>query len=64
MPVWGMSINNFTSLDSNLASVTELKEFKLHTDYAVILEAIKPLQPIGQEAESKFGNLPKGCSRR
>ena len=37
------------------------KEFKLHTDYAVISEAIKPLQLIGQAAqykfESKFGPL-------
>ena len=30
------------------------KEFKLHTVYAVILEAIKPLQLVGQAAEFKF----------
>ena len=36
LSVWGMSIRNLTLLDSNLTSVTELKEFKLHPDYAVI----------------------------
>ena len=54
-PVWGMSLRNVTSLGSNLASVTDLKEFKLHTLYAVISEAIKPLQTIGQAAEFRFG---------
>ena len=33
-----------------------LKKFKLHTVYAVILEAIKPLQLVGQVAEFKFGS--------
>ena len=53
-PVWGISIRNLTSLGSDLASVTDLKEFKLHTVYAVISEAIKPLQLVGQAAEFKF----------
>ena len=35
-----MSLRKVTSLGSNLASVTDLKKFKLHTVYAVILEAI------------------------
>ena len=34
-------------------SVTDLKK-KLHTVYAVISEAIKPLQLVGQAAEFKF----------
>ena len=37
-----------------MASVMHLKELKLHTVYAVILEAIKPLQLIGPAAEFKF----------
>ena len=53
-PVWGMSLRNVTSLGSSLASVTDLKEFKLHPFYAVISEAIKPLQLIGQAAEFRF----------
>ena len=54
LSVWGMSIINLTLLGSNLTSVTELKEFKLHPVYAVISEAIKPLQLVGQAAEFKF----------
>ena len=50
-----MSIRNITLLGSNLASsVTDLKELKLHTVYAVILEAVKPSQLVGQAAEFKF----------
>ena len=49
-----MSLRKVTSLGSDLASVTNLKELKLHTVYAVILEAIKPLQLVGQAAEFKF----------
>ena len=49
-----MSLRKVTSLGSNSASVTDLKEFKLHTVYAVISEAIKPLQLVGQAAEFKF----------
>ena len=49
-----MSLRKVTSLGSNLASVTDLKELKLHTVYAVISEAIKPLQLVGQAAEFKF----------
>ena len=52
--VWSMSIRNHTSHGSNLATVTDLKEFKLHTVYAVILEAIKPLQLVCQSEEFKF----------
>ena len=51
MPVQGMSLRKVTSLGSNLESVTDLKELKLHRVYAVILEAIKPLQLVGQAAE-------------
>ena len=40
--VRGISLRKVTLLDSNLASVTDLKELKLHTVYAAILEAIKP----------------------
>ena len=64
-----MSLRKVNSLGSNLASVTDLKriqkEFKLHTVYAVIQEAIKALQLIGhvtefkfQQVESKFEPLP------
>ena len=52
--VLGMSIRNFITLGSNLASVTDIKEFKLHTVYAVISEAIKPVQLVGQATEFKF----------
>ena len=45
--VLGMSLRKVASLGSNLAAVTDLKEFKLHTVYAVILEVIKPLQLVG-----------------
>ena len=54
-----MSIRNLTSLGSNLASVTDLKEFKLHTVSAVILEAIRPLPLVGQAAEFKFESTGK-----
>ena len=47
-------LRKVTSVGSNLASLTDLKEFKLHTVYAVISEAIKPLQLVGQAAEFKF----------
>ena len=57
-PVQGMSLRKVTSLGSNSASVTDLKEFKLHTVYDVILEAIKPLQLVGYVAEFKFEALP------
>ena len=50
----GMSLRKVTSLGSNLASVTDLKELKLHTVYAVISEALKPLQLVGQAAQFKF----------
>ena len=53
-PVKGMSIRNVTMLHSNLASITDLKEFKLSTVYAVVLESIKPSQLVGQAAEFKF----------
>ena len=49
-PALSMSLRKVTSLGSNLASVTDLKELKLHTVYAVISEAIKPLQLVGQAA--------------
>ena len=49
-----MSIRNVTMLHSNLASITDLKEFKLSTVYAVVLESIKPSQLVGQAAEFKF----------
>ena len=45
--VLGMGLRKVSSLGSNLA-------FKLHTVYAVISEAIKPLQLVGQAAELKF----------
>ena len=35
-----MSLRKVTVLGSNLASVMDLKEFKLHTVYAVISEVI------------------------
>ena len=77
-PVLGMSHKKVTSLGSNLASVTNVKELKLHTVYAMILEAIEPLQLVGQAAQFKFeskfeatlspcqssDNLSEGCSRR
>ena len=50
-PVLCMSLQKVTSLGWNLASVTDLKEFKLHTVYAVISEAIKPLQLVGQPGQ-------------
>ena len=46
-----MSLRKVTSLGSNLASVTDL-----NTVYAVISEAIKPLQLIGQVAQFNFGS--------
>ena len=49
-----MSLRKVALLGSNLASVTDLKEFKLHTVYAVISEAINSLQLVGQAAEFKF----------
>ena len=49
-----MSLRKVTSPGSNLASVTNLNEFELHTVNAVISEAIKPLQLAGQVAEFKF----------
>ena len=49
-----MSLGKVSVLGSNLVSVTDLKELKLHTVYAVISEAIKPLQLVGQAAEFKF----------
>ena len=53
-PVLGMNFTKVTSLGSNLASVRELKELKLHTIYSVILEAVKPLQLVNQAAQFKF----------
>ena len=60
--VWGMSIKNLTSFGSDLASVMDLKRIilfksitlKLHTVYAVISGAIKPLQVVGEAADFKF----------
>ena len=50
-----MSLRKVTSLGSNSALVTDLKtDFKLHTVYAVVSGAIKPLQLVGQAAEFKF----------
>ena len=52
-PKLGMSLSKVTSLGSlgsNLASVTDLKEFKLHTVCAVISETVKVLQLVGQVA--------------
>ena len=46
-----MNLRRVTPLGSNLASVTDLK---IHTVYAVISGAIKPLQLVGQVAEFKF----------
>ena len=50
----GLSLRKVTSLGSNLASVTDLEEFKIHTAYAVISKAIKPLQLVGQAAQFKL----------
>ena len=50
----GKNLRKVTLLGSNLASVTDFKEFKLQKVYAVISEAIKPLQLVGQVAEFKF----------
>ena len=47
-----MSLRNVSSFGSNLAS--DLKKLKLHTVSAVISEAIKPLQLVGQAPEFKF----------
>ena len=47
LSVLGMSHRKVTSLGFNLASVTDLNEFKLHTVYAVISELIKPFQLVG-----------------
>ena len=56
--VQGMSLQKVTSLGSNLASETDLN----HSVYAVISEATKPLELVGQAAEfkleSKFEPLP------
>ena len=49
-----MSLGKVTLLGSNFASVTDLKRIELHTVYAVISEAIKPLQLVGQPVEFKF----------
>ena len=54
IPVLGMSLRKVTWLSSNLASVTDLKESKLHTVYFVISEAVRPLQLVGQVAKFKF----------
>ena len=37
-----------------MASVTDVKEYKLHTVHAVVSEEIKPFQLVGQAAEFKF----------
>ena len=50
----GCSVGHETSLGSILASVTDLKKFKLHTVYDMILEALKPLQLVSQAAEFNF----------
>ena len=50
----GRSHRKVTSLGSNLSSVTGINEFKLHTIYAVISEAIKPQKLVGHVAEFKF----------
>ena len=78
---WGMSVRGksyFAWLKFGISNRLK-KELKLHTVYAVISEAIKPLQLVGhwQAAEIKFeskfdplrpcrssGNLSEGCSRR
>ena len=68
-----LSSRKVTSLGSNLASVTDLKELKLHAVYAVISEAINlynmlvklyssSLGPSLSPCQS-FGNISKGCSR-
>ena len=49
-----MSLRNITLIGSNLASVTDLNEFKLHTVYAVVSEVINSLQLVGQAGEFKF----------
>ena len=45
-----MSLRKVTSLGSNLASVTDLKELKLHTVYAEISEAIKEVVAVQSRA--------------
>ena len=47
LSVLGTSLRKVTSLGFNLASVTDLKEFKIHTVYAVISELMKPFQLVG-----------------
>ena len=49
-----MSIRNFTTLGSNLASVTDFK--KIQTPHSLLLRfrSDKPLQLVGQAAEFKF----------
>ena len=50
-----MSLRKVTLLGSNLASVTDFKkELKFYAVYAVILEAIKPLQLVGQAPEFNY----------
>ena len=53
MTVWEMRVGIISLLSSISAFSTDLKEFKLHTDYSGILEQIKRLQPVGQEADSR-----------
>ena len=51
----GISLRKVTSLGPNLASLTDLKkELKLNIVYALISEAIKHLQLVGQAADFKF----------
>ena len=68
---WGMRVGNW-SITSISASSTDLKEFKLHTDYSGIWEKRKPFVIVGQAAdllfEPKFWSVlaitPEGCSWR
>ena len=52
-PVWWMRVD-IDSQPQFWRFQHTLKEFKLHTDYSGTLEQIKPLQPVGHEAEFKF----------
>ena len=55
-----MSLKKATFLGSNLASLNQ-KVLKLHTVYAVILDAIKPLQLVGQAAQFKLSPSSSSC---
>ena len=53
-PSWETRVGNHPVLASIEVSSMDLKELKVCTVYSGISEQIKPLQLVGQEAESKF----------